>query len=140
MGRDTSGKFEDGLNRRDDAVKLLALDEEVLAAGRRERVVTRAAVVIGHAPFGLDVAVEQETLKGGVERALPHLQDVVRQILYPLGYAVAVHGFSDERAEHQHVEGTGNEVRRFLECQRYLPSIVDVYPLIWRRCAAPEGR
>src|SRR5919202_6271658 len=97
-----SGELEDVLDGVDDPLELRALGGEVLPTGRGERVIPRPAVVLRRAPLRPDVAVEQQALQGGVERALADLEDVARELLDALRDAVAVHRPADQRAEDEH--------------------------------------
>ena len=58
-----------------------------------ERVVARAAVVLGDVPFGGDEALAFQTVERGVERTLVDLQNIVGVLLDRApGDAPAVHG------------------------------------------------
>ena len=83
-------RVEDLVNREDDPVKLLAFNRELLPTSCRERVVPCPSIVLRGAPLGLDPAVEQETLQGGVEGTLAYLQHFLGDLLEVLGNAIPV--------------------------------------------------
>src|SRR5688500_6685150 len=82
--------LQDALNCLDQPIELGALRPEVLPSRGGERVIPRPPVVLGWTPLGTDVVVEQQTLQGGVQRALAHLQHVFGNLAHPLRDAVAV--------------------------------------------------
>src|SRR5438067_4953166 len=95
---------QDLVDRQDQAVELAALGGEPFSAGGGQRVVARAAIVFGGGPVGLRPSPEEEALQRRVERALAHLQHVVREELQPLRDAVAVLRAARERLQDQQVE------------------------------------
>src|SRR5690348_18434886 len=99
-----SGEAQHGADRAGDLLVLLLLDCELLPAGRRERVETGAAVVLRRAPLAADVAVEQESLQRGVQRALTNLEDLTRDLAQSLRNPVAVHRPALKRAEDEEIE------------------------------------
>ena len=70
---------QDLLDGPDDPLEFLPLRREPLSAVAGDRVVARAAVVVGRAPLGADPAVEQQPLQRRIQRALADLQHVVGQ-------------------------------------------------------------
>src|SRR5215211_984915 len=107
----TSGVLENVLNREDDALELVALGRELLASGGGERVVPRPAIVLRDAPLGFDVAVEEEALQRGIERALTDSQHVVRELAHSTADAVAMHRATNEGAKNEQVECARQELR-----------------------------
>ena len=73
-------------------------------SGWRQRVVPGPSVVLGGPPFGLDVAVQQQSLQGGVQRALADLEHIPRDILQALRDSVAVQRIALEDPKDQHLE------------------------------------
>ena len=65
------------MNGENQPVELFPLGGQLPAAGGRQRVIARAAVVLRRAPLGLDPTVEEQTLERGVQRALANLENVV---------------------------------------------------------------
>ncbi len=53
-----SGGFQDALNGADEPLELLLLGLQMFATSRGERVIPRAAVVVGGGPFGRDLLVQ----------------------------------------------------------------------------------
>src|SRR3954453_12076767 len=88
-------------------VPLVALGAQLAPAAWSKRVETRAAVVLGGAPFGADETALLEPQQRGIERALVDLQRVLGHLFQALRDAPPVEraeGF--QRAEHHEVEGT----------------------------------
>ena len=88
----------------DNPIELLTLRGELLASGRGQRVETRAPVVLGRFPLGLDPALQQQSLKRGTERAFADVKYFVGHGLQIPGDPVAVHRTCDERREDEEVE------------------------------------
>ena len=72
-----SGGLQDLLDGGHHALEIGALGGELLAAGRRERIEARAAIVFRCAPLGGHPAVEQEALKRGIEGAFADFEDFI---------------------------------------------------------------
>src|SRR5690242_14457337 len=77
---------------------------ELALACVREVVVLRLSIVFGGAPLRRDPASVLESMQCGVERALVHLQDVLRDLLDPLRHSPAMHRLEGKSFENQHVE------------------------------------
>src|SRR6185436_2148442 len=107
----SSGGFEHLLNGKDETLELGALGAEPFLAGRGQRVVAGAAIVLRRAPLGFHPSVQQQPLQRGVERAFADLQHVLRHDLEPVGDAVAMQRPGDERAQDQEVECAREQVR-----------------------------
>ena len=86
---------------------------ELPPAGARQRVVARAAVVLGDLPLGSNQALALEPVERGIERALPELQHALGPLLDPLGDAPAVHRLELQRLEHEHVERALQDIASF---------------------------
>src|SRR4051812_43907555 len=84
-GRDEIGRL----------VPLAGLARELLPARRGERVVLRAAVVLGLAPLGDDETLLLELEQGGIEGAVVERKPILAGLFDAPGDAVAV-----ERPEH----------------------------------------
>ena len=84
----------------------------MLGAGARDAIDAHAAIGRRHAPLGVDETVLEQTLKGGVERALLDLEQVARRLLDALHERVSVHRLLLEEAEHHHLERARKEVAR----------------------------
>ena len=108
---------EDLVDGEDEPVELLAFHRQLLAPCCGERVVPRAAVVLGRAPLGLGPTPQEEALQGRIERAFADLEDVPRYVLQPLGDAVRA--ARDKGLENQQVERAGQELRGVLRSNRY---------------------
>ena len=80
--------------------------------GARDGIDAHATVGGRHAPFGLDEAVLEQSLKGGVERAFFHLEEVTRRLLNTLDERVAVQRLLFQQPEHHHLESAGEKVAR----------------------------
>src|SRR4051812_29209515 len=98
------------LDREHDSLELLSLCNELLLAGRGERVVARAPIVLGRPPFRLHPAVEQQPLQRWIERALADTEHVFGELANAARDAVAVHRLAEEGAEDQEVEGPGQQL------------------------------
>src|SRR6478672_3365904 len=114
----SSGEIEHEAHGRNDALELLALGGELLSSGGGQGVVPRAAIVVRRSPFGLDVAVEGQTLERGVQGALADLKHVARQLTDALGDAVSVVGAADEGPKDEKVERSGEEFGWARSCHR----------------------
>src|SRR5438067_1277403 len=99
------------MNGPDHPVELFSLRDELLATGGRERVVTRAPIVVGRAPFALDVAVEHQTLERRIEGAFANLEYITGNEPEMLGNAVAVHLASRHDPQNEQIEGAGKKLR-----------------------------
>ena len=77
---------------------------QVPPPGRSQRVVARAAVVVGDAPLGADELLPLQAIERRVERPLPELQHVLRPLLDAFGDAPAVHRLELQGSQDQHVE------------------------------------
>ena len=89
-----------------------ALGRQLTAAGRRQRVVARAAVVLGRAPFSPRPAVDQQPLERGVQRAFTNGEHVGGREPQMLNDAVAVLRAADERLQDQELERAGEQIGR----------------------------
>ena len=70
-----------------------------------QAIVTSAAIVFRHAPFGADPAVLLHAMKSRVEGAFLHAEDVFGNLLDMKSDAVAVHRRASESLEDQECEG-----------------------------------
>jgi hypothetical protein len=104
-------RVQDPAHRENDAVEFRALDRQAAAAGGRQRVVPRAAVVLRRAPRGRHPSLEQQPLQRGIERALADLQHVAGHALQMLGDPVAVRGAGRQRPEDQQIERPRQQLR-----------------------------
>ena len=95
---------------RRQALPLRDLDVELFAAGFRQRVEARAAVVLGRSPVGHDPALVLEPVQRRIERALPHLEQIVRDLLNPLRDRPSVHRFQGDGPHYQKVESALQDV------------------------------
>ena len=75
-----------------------------------EAVELRAAVVLGHAPFGVEKALVLEPVERGVERALFDEQRALRDLLDAGQHAVAMQRAERHRLEDEDVERARKEV------------------------------
>ena len=95
----------------------LVCADELLSALRCEPVVARAPVVLGRAPERRDPAAILEAVQGRVERAVLHLEHLVRPTLDRMRDGVAVCGPDTERLQDEQVERSLEELtlhgRRF---------------------------
>src|SRR5262245_11349968 len=107
-----SGALQHPVDRRDQLGELRALVGEPPLSGSGQGVEAGAAIVLGRTPFGIDVAVEEQSLQGRIERALAHLEDILREELEPLRDAVSVHRLARENPQNQEIERAGKQVRR----------------------------
>lgn len=73
-------------------------------AGRGQLIVLRLAVVLRGAPIAPDQPPFLEAVQGGIERSLPDLQRVTRELLNALAYSPPVQGGERERLENEEVE------------------------------------
>src|SRR5262249_29182748 len=67
-GEISSYSFDDLLYRADHPLEFLALSCELLPTGGCQRIVTGTPVILGGSPFGVDPAIEEQTLKSRVYR------------------------------------------------------------------------
>ena len=95
------------MNRADHALEILLFLRELLASGGGQRVIPRAPIVLRLPPFGFHEAVEEESLECGVERALAHLEHVLRDLAQSLGDGVSMQGLVTQGAEDQEIERAG---------------------------------
>jgi hypothetical protein len=84
------GRFEDALNGGDDLRELVALGRKLLSSRTRDRVIAGSPIVLGGAPFSVNIPVEQQSLQRRIQRAFPDLQNVIGQRFQALGDAVTV--------------------------------------------------
>src|SRR6188508_2839162 len=94
-----SGGPHDPLDGDEQAVEVRDLLRQLLPAEWRELVVARAAVGGCLPPLGRHPSLELYALERRVERALLHLQHVLRELLEMLRDPIAVHGRDRERLE-----------------------------------------
>src|SRR5687768_16967273 len=80
------------------------------AAGTRQRIELRAAVVLRRLPLGCDPAFVLELVQRRVERAIAHLQNVVGNLVEPLADRPAVEGLEREDFQDEQVERALHEV------------------------------
>ena len=86
------------------------------AAGRGERVVPRAPVVLRDAPFRVDQPLPFEAVEGGIEGALAELEDMFGPLLDALGDAPPVHRLELQGSQDQHVERALQHVASIFGC------------------------
>lgn len=89
--------------------------------------------------FRSDVAVESETLEGGVQRALADLDYIARQLADAPRDAVSVIRAAHEGPEDEQVERPGKELCGSPSCQHRLPSIDDGDMALGARLSRPIG-
>jgi hypothetical protein len=78
------------VNRENQPIEFGAFNRQLLAAGRRERVVPGTAVVLGRAPLGFRPTFEEQALQGWLEGAFAHFQHIAGDRSEPLSDAIAV--------------------------------------------------
>src|SRR6202012_1523758 len=84
----------------------IAFGFELLLALACERVELCAAIVFGGAPFRGDPSLAFKAMQRGVERALLHAENVVRDLLEPFGNGPAMLRLVRAGAKNQQVEGS----------------------------------
>src|SRR5262245_37341289 len=85
---------------------------QVLATGSGQAIETGPTIVVGHPPRGRDPTVTFQTLQGRIQRALLQLEDIVRQLLDPLGDGPSVQRLQRNGLEYQEIHGALHEVDR----------------------------
>src|SRR5581483_9508606 len=95
---------ENELDRARHALPRLPFFSEPRASRRRQRVVAGAPIVLRRVPRRADEALALEAVERGIERPLPHLEEMLRAVLEPLGDAPAMHGAELQRFQDEHVE------------------------------------
>src|SRR5581483_6397853 len=101
----------------------LLLVAQLAPPGGRQLVETRPAIVLGKAPAGLHASRALEAMERLVERRVLDFDDAVRALANPARHRVAVHLTPHERAQHEHVEGTLQQIEGF-RGHRYSPYLV----------------
>ena len=81
-----------------------ALGVELSTPCPRELIELGVAASVGRSPLGSEPSSCFETMKRGVERALLHLENVLRDLLQALGDSVPVKGTERHDLENQEVE------------------------------------
>src|SRR5688500_18975966 len=108
-----SSWLENAVHGRDVMLPALDLRAQPLPAFRGEGVVLRAAVVLRHAPLGVDRAGVLEATERLVERGVDDTEVAVGALVDPLAEGEAVHRLAGERTEDEKVECAVQEILRF---------------------------
>src|SRR5262249_22205096 len=87
------------------------LESELLAAGFRQCIEARAAIVLRCAPCGCNPPLMLEAMQRRIQRALLDTQQVIGDLLNALCDRPAVHGLHRERSHDEKVEGPLQDVR-----------------------------
>ena len=104
-------------DRKRNAIPTAPVLLELLAAGRRQRVVLRVAVVLARTPLGFQLAVLLEPVQRREQRAGIDPEVVVAERRQPLRDAVAVQGLPHEDGEDHQIEGPLRDVE-LVRCVR----------------------
>src|SRR5439155_12463185 len=115
-GRENAGH---GLRETLPALPLLA---ELLAARARQFVEAGPSVVLRGAPLRPDPTLRLQAIERGIERALVDLQDVLGELLNPLGDPPAVHGRREQGLQDKDIEGPLEEVGSGRHCVSFSSS------------------
>src|SRR5262245_52101922 len=83
---------------------------QVPAPRARQRIELRPAVVLRRPPLRFDPPLLLQLVQRGIERAVAHLQHIVRDLLQPLADRPAVQRFERQDLEDQQVQGPLNQV------------------------------
>src|SRR6185503_1513758 len=86
------------------ALPLFELIAKLAATAGGDRVVARAAVVLGRPPDALDVAAMLEALERRIERSLIDVETSARHLLNPDADAPAVHRLERQRLEDKEID------------------------------------
>src|SRR5215510_823153 len=108
-GASCVGSAENEVYSAREFLPLRTLSGELFAAGARDGVVARLAVVLGGVPLGRNPSARDEAVQRRVERALVHTQQPVGAALDQLGDAPTVHGAQLENLEDEHLERAFND-------------------------------
>jgi hypothetical protein len=98
-------------HRRDHALPTLHVLAQPHTAGRRERVETRAAIVLGDAPFGGEQPAMLEPVERGVHGALFDAQRAAGDLLDAQKDAIAMEGSERHCVQDEEIEGAGEKRR-----------------------------
>ena len=82
----------------------------MIAAVGSQVIETRAAVVGRESPLALDPAIQFQALESGVQGAFFDAQQIVGQLLNPLGDGIAMQMARPQYFEDEHVQRTRQEV------------------------------
>src|SRR5687767_1107993 len=93
------GRFHDPGNGGGLRLPVTRVALEAGAPLRGQGVIAAAAIVLGLAPFALDVAVALETAESREQGAGVHLEDALADLLQPHADAVAVHRLERQRLQ-----------------------------------------
>src|SRR5581483_5755045 len=107
-----SSWLEEVVDRRDVVSPTGHFSAESRAPFRGERVVLRAAVVLGQAPLGVDRTGVLEPIQRLVERRVDDAEIAAGALVDPLADGEPVHRLPGERAEDEQVERAVEEVLR----------------------------
>src|SRR5437867_4032954 len=94
-----------------EALPFVDLVAERPASLTRNRVVTRAAIVLGRLPVARDVAAVLEALECRIERTLIDVEAALRDLLNPEADSPAVHGREGQRLENQQIDAAAERIR-----------------------------
>src|SRR3954470_7028647 len=90
--------------RRDVPTNLGDLAPQLLSTGRREMVVLRSAIVLGHAPFTRDQSTPLQAMERLIERRVGDAEHAVASPLNELRDAVPLHRLPGRRLQDQDVD------------------------------------
>src|SRR5580765_8274110 len=107
-----------------ETVPVSGFDLELLAAGARERIELRAAIVLARPPLGAHPAFLLELVQRRVEGSVADLEDVGGQLLESLPDRPPVHRLEREHLEDEEVQRALHEVVRLAHGVRSL-SVTD---------------
>src|ERR1051325_2294740 len=108
----SSGVIDDQRDRCRQALPLRGFLLESATAFTRQRVVLGATVVLAVSPLRFDPSLLLQLVQRGIERALTHLQNVVRHLADPLRQCPAVHRLERDDLENQKIQRALYEVSR----------------------------
>src|SRR5258708_6014507 len=91
-------------HRRGPPPPVFGLSRQPFSSRRSQRVILRAAIVVGGAPFGRQEPAQLQPVQRRIQRTLFHAKYVLRGLVNPFGDAVAVHRSLCEGFENQHIE------------------------------------
>src|ERR1700751_1222557 len=105
-----SGSPKHQANRRRKTLPIGLLFAEVFPARCCQGIIFCAAIIFRFAPFGANPSLMLETMQRGIECALIHLEDIVRNLPDSLGNSPAVHGTQRDALQNQKIYGTLDEI------------------------------
>src|SRR5580693_5269127 len=108
MASTSSDCLQDEPYRRRQPFPIRFLGTEIFLPRLSQRIILCAAIVLRFAPFCLDPRLLFKAMQSGIERALIHMQNVVRNAPNALRNGPAVHGLERDRFQNEEVKSALN--------------------------------